>query len=328
MAMDKSGTVTDPFGGRDDIEKKIIRCVGDATARFREDALRIIRALRFASTLGFEIEESTALAIGQCRPLLSCVAGERIFTELSKLLLGDSALNVLLKYKDEICTVIPELSPCVGFDQHNSYHIYTVYDHIAHAVDCCPKDLHIRLAMLLHDIGKPPLFFIGEDGRGHFWGHPELSEEMAEGVLKRLRVDSELLRHVCFLIKHHDVRPAPTRKSLGKYLLKVGFKGARELLHVRKADILSQAPQYFYQLDDLEESARIIDRLESEGFCVSVHDLCVNGKDLMDLGLPQGKAVGKLLDELLSLVASEQIKNERDALLAAAKKRISSRRDS
>lgn len=315
IAMDMDGNIKDPFGGREDIENGIIRCVGEPHRRFSEDALRILRALRFSSCLGFEIEEGTREAIGELRCLMASVSGERIFAELKKLLLGDNVLSVLLRYKAEICTLIPELSDCVDFDQHNSYHIYTVYDHIAHAVAECPKDTDIRLAMLLHDIGKPPLFFIDEKGIGHFWGHPELSEKMARKVLLRLKADNETVEHVCFLIKHHDIRPEATRRALWKYLTKVGYEGARELLHVRRADVLSQAPQYFYQLDDLLESERIICELEGEGAAIRISDLAVDGNDVINAGIEKGPRVGKILERLLEKVVKGELENTRESLL-------------
>lgn len=320
IAMDKDGEIIDPFGGQADIKNKLIRAVGDPEKRFREDALRILRALRFSSCLCFDIDKETKEAISACRELLSCVSAERVFAELKKLLLGENVFSVLHEFSKEICTVIPELSPCVGFDQHNSYHIYTVYDHIAHAVEKSPADTDIRLAMLLHDVGKPPLFFIDEKGIGHFWGHPELSEKMAREILLRLKADRETVEHVCHLIKYHDVRPEATRKSLHKYASKVGFKAALELIHVRRADVLSQAPQYFYQLEGLQESERIIRELMAEGACVSISDMMINGKDLIDMGFPEGKKVGEILRCLLKRIIKEDIKNDREELLREAKK--------
>lgn len=320
MAMGKDGELIDPFGGKADIENKVIRSVGDPEKRFREDALRILRALRFSSCLGFEIEEVTKKAISACRELLSCVSAERVFAELKKLIMGENVFSVLHEFSAEICTIIPELLPAVGFDQHNSYHIYTVYDHIARAVEECPFDTDIRLAMLLHDVGKPPLFFIDEKGIGHFWGHPELSEKMAREILLRLKADRRTVDHVCHLIKYHDVRPEATRKSLHKYVSKVGFEAALELIHVRRADVLSQAPQYFYQLEGLRESERIIKELQEEGACVSISDMKINGKDLVDMGFPEGKRVGETLRYLLKRIIKENIKNDREELLREAKR--------
>lgn len=319
MAISAEGKLIDPYGGAGDLESATIRTVGDAGRRFSEDALRIIRALRFSSCLGFEIEAETARAIHEHRHLLKKVAGERIFEELKKLLMGDDVVSTLLEYSDVLCTVIPEMEPCVGLEQHNSYHIYTVYEHILRSVDAAPKDETVRLAMLLHDIGKPAKFFWGDDGRGHFHGHPELSEKMAEDILRRLHADGECIRRVAFLVKHHDVRPKATRKSIHKYLCRVGFEGARLLLQVRRADSLAQSPEFFYQLSDLDKTAEIIDMLEKEGACICVSDLAVGGRDIIALGAAPGPLIGEVLSSLLLQVASGGVKNEREPLLRLAK---------
>ena len=322
VALSADGTLIDPYGGRDDIRDGIICAVGDPGIRFREDALRIIRALRFASTLGFTIEENTASAIKSCAPLLSSVSGERVFTELKKLLMGDFVLPVLMEYSGVICTVIPELSPSVGFSQNNPHHVYTVYEHIARTVAASPKDISIRLCMLFHDIAKPSSYTVDEKGIGHFYGHPDASERMAEKILRRLKADSETVKRVCFLIKYHDTRPAATRKSLLKYLSKVGFDYGLMLVDVRRADLSAQSPAYFSQFDYLDESERLIRELKSEGACICVSDLSVNGNDLMEIGVPKGQAVGEMLSYLLSRVIGDQAKNERGELLRLAKKKL------
>jgi len=318
MAMDKDGNIIDPFGGRADIEKRIIRAVGDPAQRFSEDALRMVRALRFASTLGFEIEEKTFRALSENFHLCKTVARERVFVELKKLLLGENVLFVLLSHKKEICALIPELSPSVGFDQRNPHHIYTVYEHIARSVAACKKDSTLRLAMLFHDIAKPDFFTVDERGIGHFRGHPEGSVVIAERILKGFKADRETIDRVCFLIKYHDTRPAATRKSLHKYLCRVGFSGARDLLDIRRADLSAQSPDYFSQFEYLEESEKIIDRLENEGACVSIDGLAVSGRDLMALGMKGGPEMGEILKKLLQEVASGGVLNEKDALMKRA----------
>ena len=322
MAMDKEGNVTDLFDGKDDIEKKIIRTVGDADVRFSEDALRIMRALRFSATLGYEIEDETKRAIHENAYLLKSISSERIFEELKKLIMGDYATQVLLEYPDVICKIIPELAPSVGFDQKNPHHIYTVYEHIVRSVGACPKDVNIRLCMLLHDIAKPLMYTEDDKGIGHFYGHPDKSEEMARGILTRLHADSETVKKVCFLIKYHDTRPAATKKSLLKYLTKVGFDAALELIDVRRADLFAQSPAYHDQFEYLAESKRIIEELQNEGACISVMQLEIGGNDLIELGLSPGPQIGEILRELLKKVISESIKNERTALLKAARKMI------
>lgn len=321
IAMDADGELIDPFNGKKDIEDRIIRAVGNPERRFAEDALRILRAVRFESTLGFEMEEETKKAVKEMSFSLVNVSGERVFAELKKLLLGDNVFSVLMEYKEVVCTVIPELSRSVGFEQNNPHHIYTVYEHIAKTVEAAPKDINIRLCMLLHDVAKPACYTTDEKGVGHFYGHPALSERMAYDILKRLKADGETVKKVCFLTKYHDTRPSSTRKSLRKYLSKVGFEGARELLAVRRADLSGQSPAYFDQFEYLSESERIIDALEEEGVCISLEGLAVKGRDLIDLGIPKGKDIGEILSYLLEKVIKEEVVNEEEALLKLAKRK-------
>lgn len=320
MAMDKDCNIIDLFGGCSDIESRIIRAVGDPTKRFLEDALRMIRALRFSSTLGFEIEENTLRALCENFHLCETVAKERAFVELKKLLMGDNVLNVLLSHQKEICSLIPELSPSVGFDQRNPHHIYTVYEHTARSVAACKKDSTLRLAMLLHDIAKPDYFTVDEHGIGHFHGHPEGSAVIAKKILRRLKADRETIDRVCFLIKYHDTRPSATRKSLHKYLCKTGFSGARELLEIRRADLSAQSPDFFFQFEYLDKSEEIINTLEKEGACISIDALAIGGSDLMKIGINKGPQIGETLKKLLSEISSGAVPNEKEALLKRALK--------
>ena len=322
MAMDKDGNITDLFGGKEDIENKIIRTVGNADVRFCEDALRIMRALRFSATLGFEIEEETKRAIHKNAHLLKNISSERIFEELKKLIMGDFVANVLLEYSDVICEIIPELAPSVGFDQKNPHHIYTVYEHIVRSVGACPKDIIIRLCMLFHDIAKPLMYTEDEKGIGHFKGHPDKSEEMAREILSRLHADSETIKKVCFLIRYHDTRPSATRKSLLKYLTKVGFENAKLLVDVRRADLSAQSPAYHDQFEYLLESEGIINALEKEDACISVSQLKIGGKDLIDLGIPAGPRIGEILNELLKNVVSGCTENKKEELIHLVKRII------
>ena len=250
------------------------------------------------------------------------LALKRIPTELVKLLLGDNVQRVMLENSRLICEIIPELSAAVGFEQNNPHHIYTVYEHIVRCVAAAPRERDIRLCMLFHDIAKPLMYFEDSEGVGHFHGHPEKSAEMAEEILRRLRADGECIKNVCFLIRYHDTRPAATKKSLMKYLSRVGFEGARQLLSVRRADLAAQSPEYHGQFEYLSESERMIDELEREDACISVSRLKVNGRDMMELGAPAGPVIGELLNALLKKVISGETENEREALLKAAKRMI------
>ncbi len=321
IAMDKDGRITDPFGGREAIENKVICTVGEPQVRFDEDALRIIRALRFASSLGFRIDRNTSDAIRNCKDQLLSVSGERIFAELKKLLLGDFVFSVLMEYSSEICTVIPALLQTVGFEQNNPHHIYTVYEHTARAVAASPKDVNIRLCMLFHDIAKPSLYTVDSGGIGHFYGHPELSAEIAQNILKGLRADGETVSKVCSLIKYHDLRPKATRKSLMKYISKVGFESALELIEVRRADLSAQSPEFFYQFEYLSQSEMMIKELQKEGVCIKVSDLAVDGNDLIHAGVPKGREIGEMLSYLLSKVIGEECENSKEELLKLVKKK-------
>ena len=191
IAANLQGELSDPFGGRGDLTTQVIRAVGDPEKRFREDALRILRGLRFASRLGFAIASDTAAAIHQCAPLLQNIAPERIQVELTGILCGGHVLEILLEYPDVLGVFMPEILPCVGFDQHSVYHCYDVWSHTAYAVSAVKPVPVLRYAMLFHDIGKPETFAMDEEGRGHFYGHWRHSVPLAEAILNRLRMDNQ-----------------------------------------------------------------------------------------------------------------------------------------
>ena len=311
-----TGEIIDPFGGVEDIRRGVMRCVGDPKRRFGEDALRILRAVRFACVLGFSVEENTARAVHEMKDSLKRLSGARAFEELKKLLSGENVLGVLLEYSDVICTLIPELAASVGFDQHNPHHIYTVYEHTARAVSACPARGVLRLAMLLHDMAKPYVCTVDSRGIYHFRGHPEEGAKMAEALLRRLGADRECIK-VSLLIRYHDVRPAATRADIRKYLCATGYPAALELLHIRRADLSAQAPEY--RADGaryIDECERLILEAQAEGAPVCVADLAANGADAARAGIPEGPAVGEALERLLLLVSEEKLQNEHGALTA------------
>ena len=321
MAYSEKTGLVDIFGGADDLAAGIVRCVGDAKRRFDEDALRILRALRFAATLGFKIEEKTAEAIHSSYGLLDYVSAERIAVELKKLLVGkgENVSDILLRYSDVICHIIPELKPSVGLDQKNKWHIYDVYTHIAKVVEYTPPIVNVRLAALLHDIAKPKMMFFDEKGVGHFWGHPEESAKMAEAILCRLRFDRDTVRRVCRLVEIHDIRPEANRTALRKYLSKYSDIIPDEIMAIRIADLLAQNPIYHKNyLEYLKESEGIINEILAEGACLRVSELAVNGNDILALGA-DGRLVGKILNKLLSDVVEEKLENEKIPLIERAK---------
>lgn len=314
IAMNSDGRIYDCFGGADDIRKKIIRCVGSPEKRFSEDALRIMRAIRFAAQLGFEIEPHTAQAVHSMKKRLENISAERIREELDKLICGKNCLKVLMEYSDVITTVIPEFENCIGFDQHSPYHKYTVWEHTARAVSLAPADnLKMRRALLFHDIAKPVCANFDDTGRGHFKKHAQTGAEMTQDIMKRLRYDSESITYAVMIISHHsdDIK---NRTDVKKLMSVMGDKLAVELLEMKKCD--NAAKNDFVrdeniQLDKMISEAR---RITESGECRSLHMLAVNGNDLVKASL-KGAEIGDTLKELLNLVIEEKIPNEHDILL-------------
>ncbi len=322
MALNKN-KLEDPFGGREDLKRRLVRCVGNPDDRFSEDALRILRALRFASTYGFDIEEETAKSIHRNKHRLEYIAAERVRDELCKLLCGKGVLDILLEYGDVMAQIIPELAPCIGFEQNSRYHRYTVYEHIAHAVDGYKgEDISIKIALLLHDIGKPLCY--SEDWKGgHFHGHPAASKQLAEAVVERLRFDNRTKRDVLELVLQHDNDIEPTEKAVLKWLKRLGADVLHRVCEVRIADIRAQA--------DIDNEARIgkcravqtvITEVLSKKRCFSIKDMAINGDDIISLGVPKGKRIGEILNALLDKVIEGRAENEREALLCEVRKMI------
>lgn len=317
---DKSGLV-DYYGGENDILKGIIRCVGNADRRFKEDALRILRAIRFSSVLGFNIEDSTKQAIFRNKELLTKISQERIASELVKLLCGKNVRKVLVEYIDVLGVVIPELLPMKDFDQHNYHHIYDVLTHTAVSVENIEPQSVLRLAALFHDIGKPHCFTL-VDGTGHFYGHASISAEIADRILERLKFDNATRKTVGKLIRLHDVqiecRENVVKRSLNKNSPEIFFM----LLKLKKADTLALNPKYCDRLELFDELESLAYEILEKNACFSLKDLSVNGSDIMSLGVSPGKKIGIILNLLLEDVINGKIPNERDCLLDKAKKMI------
>lgn len=330
MALGPDGTVIDPFGGQTDLKAGRIRCVGEPDRRFGEDALRILRALRFASKLDFAIDPATARSAVENRALLDKIARERVFSELKGVLTGPGAGRVLREYALVIFQVIPELAGSEGFDQKNPHHIHDVWTHSTMAVDAAPPEPVLRLTMLLHDVAKPETFFIDEAGVGHFYGHAEKGAEMADGVLRRLRCDNDTRERVCLLIHYHAIQPPQTPKAMRRLLAKVGEETVRQLLDCWRADCADRADAVLAA--DIPwgtligTAERILEELLAEPTpCFSVKSLAVNGRDILALGLSPGPAVGGVLKALLEEVINGETANEREALLTRAKALLADR---
>lgn len=313
MAYSPTRGFADPFGGREDLQKGILRAVGDPYIRFREDSLRILRGVRFASRYGLTPEEETEKAMVSLSPLMENLARERVFDELCKLLPRVSAED-LLRFAPVLCQVVPELAPMVGFDQHSPHHAYDIYTHTAHVVEAAPADLTLRWAALLHDTGKVAAFSTDETGRGHFYGHAQESAVLADGILRRLKAPTALRERVVFLIDQHMTLLQPQRSTLRRYLSRWGEDALRQLLALQQADFCSKGVTG--EPSDFAEILSILDEIAAENACLTVKDLAINGHDLLALGIT-GPAIGRTLDALLSQVLEEKIPNDKDALLAA-----------
>lgn len=318
MAMAPGGRIVDPFGGQEDLKKGCIRCVGEPEKRFCEDALRMMRGLRFAAVLGFSIEEETARAIVSHKDLLRAIAVERIQVELSKLICGKDAAEILLNYHSVLSVVIPEIAPAVGFDQRNQHHCYPVWEHCVRAMAEAPAQPLLRYVMLLHDLGKPSTFTVDEDGVGHFYDHGRRSAELAEEICRRLKLDNESRTAIVELVRLHDAPIAMTEKAVKRMLRRIGETQLRRLLIVKRCDNLAQHPDYLGRqalISQLEDLLELVLRQDS---CFSLKQLAVNGNDLLALGL-SGKEIGETLERLLDGVVDGEMPNERDYLLSLVK---------
>ncbi len=309
----------DPFDGSSDLREGVIRCVGDADRRFEEDALRVMRAMRFASTYGFSISPETAEAVHHHAGELSYVARERIFSELRRMLQGDAAEDILLRYPDVMSVIIPELGACVGFDQHNPYHSHTVYEHIACAVGAYKgRDSTIKLALLLHDIGKPLCYTENETG-GHFYDHARISRDLTKNVLDRFRADNRTRHDVAELVLFHDAEIRPVTKSVRKWLSRIGEEQLRRLLKVRKADVLAHSEKSRQEyLDECDEVQEVLEQVLAQEPCLTLKELAISGRDLIGLGVPEGKEIGRILALLLERVIAGELSNDHGVLTEAS----------
>lgn len=312
MAYSEKTGLIDPYDGKKDLKKGILRCVGNPDERFKENALYILKALHFSSVYGFSIEKNTAFAVYNNKELVSFVPSERAREELCHILLGKNAVNVLLNYSDVVACMIPEIAPCIGFDQNNRFHAYTVYEHSVRAVDAYKgSNINVKMALLLHDIGKPHCYT--EDARGgHFYGHAEISANIAGDVVKRLRFDNASCQKIVNMIRIHDAQMVPTAKSVRRWLNKVGPDDIFDFIDMRRADILAHAPgTQADRLRDLNEFYSLaISEIEAKN-CFSLKDLAINGFDLLEKGIPEGKEVGRLLNKALDAVIEEKVVNRR-----------------
>ena len=316
MAYSPRRGLADPFGGQADLKNGILRAVGDARLRFREDALRILRGLRFAARFGFQIEENTRRAMDAEIAGLDSLARERVMTELEGFLKAAKAAD-LQNAANILCRCIPELAPTVGFDQKNPNHVHDVFGHIAQVVENVPPTAQLRLAALLHDIGKPDVFTLDEAGVGHFYGHASVSADMADGILHRLKASNALREEVVWIVKHHMDHYAAEEKTARRLLSRHGLERMERLLDFQTADLGGKgtdAPDA--SLRELEALRQMLRSLAEKEGSLTLKTLAVKGADLMALGFTPGPALGQTLNGLLEKVLTGELPNDRDALLA------------
>ena len=318
IAMNLQGNLRDPYGGANDIQAGLIRCVGQPDRRFQEDGLRVMRALRFATVLGYEIEECTARAIHENRAMLDRVAAERINTELCKLLVGQNAGDVLRQYPDVFCQFWPQLDPLVTLEQHNPWHCWGGWEHTIHALDAAPANVTLRLTMLLHDIGKPSCKSTDEQGIDHFYGHPAVSARMADEMLRGLKFDNRARERVVLLVERHDTQLPPRSQVIRRWLNRLGPEAFFQLLEVKRVDSMGQAPEKVRdRLAELDEIRAKAERILAEGQCLTLRDLAVDGRDVIAAGIEPGPEVGRVLEGLLERVFNGEVSNKRETLLKA-----------
>ena len=318
MAWSPTRGLKDPFGGREDLEKGILRTVGIARERFREDALRILRGARFAAKYRLEPEKETFEAMVELAPLMEDLARERVFSELCKLLLHADTRD-LMRYAPLITQVIPELAPTLGFDQRCQHHAFDLYTHIAHVTGGVPRELPLRWAALLHDLGKLSTFTLDEQGQGHFYGHAQVSARLAGEILHRLKAPTALTEEVVTLISQHMTLTEPQRNLLKRRLSRLGAQQFFRLLDLQEADTTNKGIPEPGRVENFRLLREMTRELLEEQACLSLRDLQVNGRDLMALGFPAGKSLGSCLNRLLDRVLDETLPNEKASLLEAAK---------
>lgn len=313
MAYSDRTGIIDRFGGQKDLFNHLIRCVGEPSERFGEDALRIIRALRFASKLDFGIESLTSLAIHDMRHNLDKISNERIRDELVKFLMGRAPAELMIEYSDVFTSIIPEMRRCINFDQHSRYHIYDVWEHTAYSVEYSKPEKDVRLALFFHDIEKPSCFRFDDEGNGHFPNHEKKGAETAENIMKRLHFDNATIASVSTLVRYHYVTPVDDSSVVKHLLSKLGEKTLTKLFEVMKGD--SRAKQSFCL-----ERVPVVDAMKIRMYeiinnneCYSQADLAVDGNDVAAAGF-SGKEIGKALEKLLMMVMDNKVENSKPAL--------------
>lgn len=314
LAYNHTAGLVDLYGGQDHIYNSIIKTVGEPDKRFQEDGLRIMRALRFSSVLGFTIEEETSNAIHANKELLKNISAERIAVELTKLVCGRNAFNVLMEYSDVLSVFIPEIAPAVNFTQYGKKHAYDVWEHICHTVDTIPQDKILRLTMLLHDLGKVPTHKLNEKGDSTFKNHAMVGGEMAKEILTRLRFDKKTINRVSYLVSFHDFEPTESKIELKHHLKTKTAEDIRTLLTIKKSDRGALSESYRDISEATAKNLQWLTEIEANNECCSIKDLDITGNDLLNAGF-SGEKIGKALDKAVDAVIEGKIQNKKADLL-------------
>lgn len=317
MAYNEESGLVDLFGGAQDLKRGVIRCVGDPGERFREDALRMFRAVRFAAQLGFSVEKNTAGAISELAGSLARISAERIQTELVKLLVSPHPEEMRQIYELGISDVVlPEFSVMMETPQNNPHHMYSVGEHTIKALQLIPEDKVLRLTMLLHDVAKPPCRITDRKGIDHFPGHPKRGAQMAEKILKRLKFDNDTIRRVTALVLIHDNQPPANPASIRKALVKDGLDQYPALFLVKRADIGAQSDHLREsKLKYVDAYEAVYNQIMENGDCLSLKELAVTGADLISAGMKPGKELGDVLERMLQDVLENPEWNKKEILL-------------
>lgn len=322
MAYNEQDGLVDIFGGMEDIKSGVIRCVGEPRLRFDEDALRILRAVRFAAQLGYSIEEATQSAMKEHREALAHISAERIQVELVKTVTSHHPSYLQLAYELHLTDIIlPQFNDIMETTQQNPHHFYPVGEHTLCAMEAIRPDKYLRLAMLFHDIGKPKTKTTDQEGIDHFYGHEKVSESIAKSTLKRLRFDNQTISYVTKLVRYHDERVQPDEVSVRKMIYEVGQDIFPLLLEVQEADMAAQSDYKREQKKErLEGVRRCYEKILARGDCLSLATLAITGADLIEIGVPQGKQIGVILKQLLEQVLESPEDNTREVLRTMAEK--------
>lgn len=319
MCISKDGDVIDRFGGLSDLNASTIRAIGNPEKRFTEDALRIMRALRFSSQLGFAIEGRTADAMDKCRRLLDDISAERKLSELKKIICGENAFDVLMKHRNIIAQIVPEAACAFDYNQYSKHHCYDVWEHTCRALSNIEPNETLRLAMLYHDLGKPHVAVTDKKGFKHFHRHMNVSAQIAKASLNELRCDKKTMNEIVELVKHHDVRFEAEHIPVRRFISEHDWDFFNKYMKIRYADTMAQSDYMREEkLEILDNIMKVSEEIRNSNDCLFLNELAINGDDAVSLGY-SGKDIAKCLSFALNSVIEDKCENEKSALLTYIK---------